>query len=88
MPIVRWNEDKEGCLVAAWFDDENAERGGFVVYGRETVGTRQHPAARTGFPSTRVTALFFSEAASGTADARVGRAGSSPTSPILGGEHS
>jgi hypothetical protein len=30
MLSVRWNEDKEGCLVATWCDDENAGRGGFV----------------------------------------------------------
>lgn len=30
MLIVRWNEDKEGCLLANWYDDERIEHGGFV----------------------------------------------------------
>jgi hypothetical protein len=27
---VRWNEDREGCLVANWYDDERAEHGEFA----------------------------------------------------------
>lgn len=30
MLIVRWNEDKEGCLQARWFDGERTEHGDFV----------------------------------------------------------
>lgn len=30
MLTVRWMEDKEGCLVANWYDHEGAARGGFV----------------------------------------------------------
>lgn len=30
MLTVRWNEDKEGCLFANWYDDEKIEHGGFV----------------------------------------------------------
>ena len=30
MLIVRWNEDKEGCLQARWYDDERIEHGDFV----------------------------------------------------------
>jgi hypothetical protein len=30
MLIVRWVEDKEGCLLANWFDEERAEHGGFA----------------------------------------------------------
>ena len=30
MLIVRWIEDKEGCLLANWYDEEKAEHGGFA----------------------------------------------------------
>lgn len=30
MLIVRWNEDKEGCLFASWYDDDRIEHGDFV----------------------------------------------------------
>ena len=30
MLTVRWVEDREGCLLANWYDDERAEHGGFA----------------------------------------------------------
>ena len=30
MLMVRWNEDKEGCLFASWYDDDRIEHGNFV----------------------------------------------------------
>jgi hypothetical protein len=30
MLSVCWSEDRDGCLVANWYDDERAERGGFA----------------------------------------------------------
>jgi hypothetical protein len=30
MLIVRWVEDREGCLLANWYDEERAEHGGFA----------------------------------------------------------
>lgn len=29
MLIVRWNEDKEGRLLASWYDDDRVEHGHF-----------------------------------------------------------